>query len=403
MAVSLKPPGNLKPVKGVRLASCYCGIKKESVDDLVLFEINEQATIASVFTKNKFCAAPVTIAKQHLNQTHHPISYLLINSGNANAGTGELGLKNALRSCSAVADHVQKSSQSVLPFSTGVIGEQLHPEKIGMTVPELFKNLSEDNWLAAAKGIMTTDTLPKAVSKSLLIEGKTVTITGICKGSGMIKPDMATMLAFIATDAEIDTNDLNKCLQQSADITFNAITVDGDTSTNDACVLIATGRSGCKVDCHHQPFITALTEVFIALAQSIVRDGEGATKFIEINARQCRSKEDAKELAYTIAHSPLVKTALFASDANWGRILAAIGRAPIEGLNIDKVDLYLGDVCLIEQGLPHKDYSEEKGQRAVSGEDIKITVNLNLGDISATVWTTDLSYDYIKINAEYRS
>ena len=403
MSVGLLTPKELLPVQGVKLAACHSGIKKDSsIDDLVLIELDDNSSVASVFTTNKFCAAPVTVAKQHIDAAKS-VRYLLINSGNANAGTGHEGLQNSLQSCAAVAAETSSAKQSVLPFSTGVIGAQLPVEKITAAIHDLVKNLHEDNWLAAAKGIMTTDTLPKAVSRQIVINNTAVNITGICKGSGMIKPDMATMLAYVATDALIEKNELDSCLRQVVNTSFNSITVDGDTSTNDACLLIATGASGQSVDASHVKFMEALNEVFSELAQSIIRDGEGATKFIEIQVKQAVTLHDARELAYTIAHSPLVKTALFASDANWGRILAAIGRAPVSELDIDKVDLYLGDVCLIRNGLPDKDYTEQKGHDVMQQQDIVIRVKLNIGSQSATIWTTDLSYDYVKINAEYRS
>jgi len=403
MSVGLSEPSRLIPVKGVKLAVGHAGIKKNSVkNDLVLFQLGEQATVAAVFTTNKFCAAPVTIAKRHL-QHNNATRYLLINSGNANAGTGEQGIQSALSTCQAVAAEANADETEVLPFSTGVIGAQLPHHKIELVIPSLFQDLKEDNWLAAAKGIMTTDTLPKAASRQLTINGKVVTITGICKGSGMIKPDMATMLGYVATDAVISKQALSVCLKQAVDVSFNCISVDGDTSTNDACILIATGSSAVEVDDSNKEFMQALLEVFQQLAQSIIRDGEGATKFVTIQVEQATSQQDARELAYTIAHSPLVKTALFASDANWGRILAAIGRAPVSSLEIDQVDLFLGDVCLIEKGLPHPDYTEQKGQDVMKQQDITIRVNLNIGDAAATIWTTDLSYDYVKINAEYRS
>jgi len=403
MAVGLNPPQSLSIVPGIRLASAHCGIKADSTsDDLVLIEIASSATVSAVFTTNKFCAAPVTIAKSHLDQQPNS-RYLLINSGNANAGTGQQGLDDARDSCLALAELTEVPVETVLPFSTGVIGEVLPSAKIKSSLAELLKTLAEDNWLPAAQGIMTTDTTPKAVSRQISINGETVTITGICKGSGMIKPDMATMLAFIATDARIAEQELLRCLQQAVDLSFNSITVDGDTSTNDACVLMATGKSAIEVDSQHQSFIEALNAVFLDLAQSIIRDGEGATKFVEIQVDQAASKQDAATLAYTIAHSPLVKTALFASDANWGRILAAIGRAPLADLDIHKVDLYLGDVCLIEKGLPHPDYTESKGEAEMQKQDIRIRINLNSGQSSKILWTTDLSYEYVKINADYRS
>lgn len=403
MAVGLCAPEAILPVEGIRLASCYCGLKKKStLDDLVLIEVNESANIAAVFTTNKFCAAPVTVAKQHL-QSASGIRYLLINSGNANAGTGEQGLANAVQSCEAVAQLSGTNAQQVLPFSTGVIGQQLAVNKIQDALPGLVDKLHRDNWMQAVKGIMTTDTLPKAVSRQLTIDGKTLTISGMCKGSGMIKPDMATMLGYVATDAEIDSDTLSVLLKQAVDQSFNSITVDGDTSTNDACVLIASGTSGVKVNADHTAFVEALNEVFIILAQSIIRDGEGATKFIEIAINSAASIKDARELAYTIAHSPLVKTALFASDANWGRILAAIGRAPVDTLVIDKVDLYIGSTCLVRGGLPDPEYTEAKGQEEMAKQDIVIRVDLNVGTDAVKIWTTDLSFEYVKINAEYRS
>ncbi len=403
MAVGLHQPDQLLAVPGIKLAAGHCGIKKDkNIDDLVLIELEGGSSVSAVFTTNKFCAAPVTVARQHLHGQHTP-RYLLINSGNANAGTGLAGEENALKSCQAVADIGKVNVEAVLPFSTGVIGEPLAVDKIAQALPQMFDHLDENNWLAAAKGIMTTDTLPKAVSRRVDINGQPVTITGISKGSGMIKPEMATMLAYIATDAVIADELLSSLLKRAVDLSFNAITVDGDTSTNDACVLMASGKSGVQIDSQNHEFIQALNEVFTLLAQAIIRDGEGATKFVEVKIEHAASMKDANNLAYTIAHSPLVKTALFASDANWGRILAAIGRAPLEQLDIDSVDLYLGDVCLIENGLPHPDYNEQRGQTEMRKQDITIRVNLHLGEFSTTVWTTDLSYDYIKINAEYRS
>ncbi len=403
MAVGLSAPQSILPVQGVRLASCYSGIKvKSNLDDLVLIEIDPEANIAGVFTTNKFCAAPVTVARQHLHSSSK-IRYLLINSGNANAGTGDQGMATSIQSCEAIAQLTGTQTEQVLPFSTGVIGQQLAVNKIEAAIPGLLAKLDRNNWMQAAKGIMTTDTLPKAVSRQVTIDGESVTISGICKGSGMIKPDMATMLAYVATDAEIDSEILADLLKKAVDQSFNSITVDGDTSTNDACVLIASGTSGIKIDASQQAFVEALNDVFKRLAQSIIRDGEGATKFIEIAVNSAASSKDARELAYTIAHSPLVKTALFASDANWGRILAAIGRAPVEDLIIDKIDLYIGKTCLIKGGLPDPDYTEAKGQMEMSQQDIVIRVDLNVGDDSAQIWTTDLSFEYVKINAEYRS
>jgi len=403
MAVGLKPPGDLQQIAGIRLASVHSGIKSDAkAKDLVLIEINDDASVASVFTRNRFCAAPVNIARQHLALNPTP-RYLLINSGNANAGTGDVGIQHAVASCRAVADATAVSVSEVLPFSTGVIATELPLGCIEKAVPGLLDKLDRDHWLQAAEGIMTTDTLAKAVSAQLQIHNQTVSITGIAKGSGMIKPNMATMLSFIATDAQIETAELESLLGQMVSKSFNSITVDGDTSTNDACVLIATGGNGVPVSCSDNDFVEALQGVFQQLAQSIIRDAEGATKYVEIEVQQAASVSDAREVAYCIAHSPLVKTALFASDPNWGRILAAVGRANIENLDIDGVDLYLGNTCLLKRGLPDPDYREELGQAEMDSEEIRILVKLNQGSDSATIWTSDLSYEYVKINAEYRS
>ncbi|MDH3635290.1 MAG: bifunctional glutamate N-acetyltransferase/amino-acid acetyltransferase ArgJ [Gammaproteobacteria bacterium] len=403
MAVGLKAPGKLYPVRGIRLSAAHSGIKQNSeLKDLVLIETAAGSSVAAVFTRNRFCAAPVTVARRHLAKMPAP-RYLLINSGNANAGTGDLGIDDAVGSCAAVADVANVNSDTVLPFSTGVIATPLPRQKIVDAVPSLYASLAPDNWLPAAEGIMTTDTLPKAFSTQLMFGENTVSITGISKGSGMIKPDMATMLSYVATDALIETGELQSILRRVVASSFNSITVDGDTSTNDACVLIATGASGQRVSIENDDFVAALTQLFEQLAQAIIRDAEGATKFVEIEVLQARDGADAREVADCIAHSPLVKTALFASDPNWGRILAAIGRARVDNLDIESVDLYLGDTCLLRQGLPDPTYTEASGQAAMDGEEIKIRVNLNQGDASARIWTSDLSYEYVRINAEYRS
>ena len=403
MPVGLKAPGELIPIPGIRLAATHSGIKSDSnIKDLVLIEIASTANTSAVFTQNKFCAAPVVVAKQHL-QKDKKSRYLLINSGNANAGTGETGYQYALQTCERVAELTSQPVSSVLPFSTGVIAAELPIDKIDTAIPDLIKNLDEDNWLDAAEGIMTTDTLPKAVSHRVNFDGEFVTITGIAKGSGMIRPDMATMLAFVATDAKLDQQVLQDYLFQAVDESFNAISVDGDTSTNDACVLIASGESGVEVGTNNTTFYDAIKFVLQQLAQSIVRDGEGATKFVEIEVTGALKLADAREVAYTVAHSPLVKTALFASDPNWGRILAAVGRARIDDLEVDRVNLYLGETCLLKNGLPDKNYEEAKGQSEMNKEEIKITIDLGQGEKRAKVWTSDLSYEYVKINAEYRS
>jgi|TARA_B110000967_G_C18854641_1_gene546489 glutamate N-acetyltransferase/amino-acid N-acetyltransferase len=404
MAVGLKQPGQLLPVLGVRLSATHSGIKSNlDITDLVLVEISDSANLSATFTTNKFCAAPVTVAKEHLaKQTS--IRYLLINSGNANAGTGEQGYVDAIACCQAVAERAPSLSvDKVLPFSTGVIAAKLPADQICKSIPRLFDSLDEDKWLEAAQGIMTTDTFPKAISEQVVVSGETVTITGITKGSGMIKPDMATMLAYVATDAKIEKSLLDALIKKAVACSFNSITVDGDTSTNDACILIATGQANVEINSESSHFIEALIRVFKYLAQSIIRDAEGATKFVEIEVKNALTIDDAKEVGYTVAHSPLVKTALFASDANWGRILAAVGRAKIEALDVSCVDLYLGGTCLVKKGIPDGEYREALGQLEMSKEEIKITVDLNQGQCNASIWTSDLSYDYVKINAEYRS
>ena len=406
MPVGLKEPEEISAIAGLQLASMAAGIKKNGNDDLVVITIEASANCAATFTQNSFCAAPVTVAKNHL-ASEMPRA-LLINSGNANAGTGDTGLQNALQSCQWLAETLDCSAQQVLPFSTGVIGEQLPMPVLKAGIEKISNQLSEDNWLSAAQGIMTTDTVAKAVSKTITLDNKTVTISGIAKGSGMICPNMATMLAFIATDADIEADFLQQCLSTVVDESFNAITVDGDTSTNDACVLIATGKAANRplastAETEAAVFADALADICRHLAQAIVRDGEGATKFVTVNVLHAQSKDEAKQVAYTIAHSPLVKTALFASDPNWGRILAAVGRAGIEQLDISRVNIFLGDVCIVRHGGVDENYSEEKGQRVMQQDEISITVELNRADESATVWTSDLSHEYVRINSEYRS
>lgn len=403
MAVGLKAPTQLHPVKGVRLAAAHCGIKNDrSARDLTLIEIAAESNLAAVFTQSHFRAAPVQLCRQHLSD-EPATRYLLINSGNANAGTGAAGLKDAAACCAAVAAATGVSSTQVLPFSTGVIAEALPVKSITQAIPQLLAGLDAGNWFAGVEGIMTTDNLPKAVSVQLDIDGKTVSITGMAKGSGMIKPNMATMLGFIATDAKIQSDGLTQMLESMVARSFNSITVDGDTSTNDACVLIATGGSTVEVDRYHEPFCEALQAVFEKLAQAIIRDAEGATKFVEIVVDGAIDEADARSIAFTIAESPLVKTALFASDPNWGRFIMAIGRSPLTQIDTERVDLYLGSVRLLHQGMPDPDYREALGQAEMSRAEIRIRVNLNLGDAAARIWTSDLSYDYVKINAEYRS
>jgi len=403
MAVGLQAPANLFPVNGIRLAATHSGIKKDAAaKDLTLIEIAAESSIAAVFTQSHFRAAPVLLCQQHLRSK--PASrYLLINSGNANAATGQAGMRDANECCHALAAKAGVSVEEVLPFSTGVIAEPLPVEPIQQAIPGLLASLDAAGWLQAAEGIMTTDTLPKAVSLQLRIDNKPVSITGIAKGSGMIKPDMATMLTYVATDAEVDPENLRQMLGDLVKTSFNSITVDGDTSTNDSCVLIATGASGVLLDHNNEEFFLALQKVFTRLAQAIIRDAEGATKFVEINIEGAASEMDARSVGFTIAESPLVKTALFASDPNWGRFIMAIGRAPISNIDTDRIDLHLGSVRLLHRGLPDPEYQEAMGQKEMSGDEITIHVNLNLGDARARIWTSDLSYDYVKINAEYRS
>ena len=404
MPVGLSAPTELAPVAGIRLGSASAGIKKPGRRDVVVMEIAAGATCAAVFTRNAFCAAPVVVAREHL-QTGTP-RYLLVNTGNANAGTGAPGLHDARRSCVALAEQAGCAAQQVLPFSTGVIGEPLPVDKIEAALPAALAALRADAWIDAAHGIMTTDTLPKGVSRRVPMQGTTVTITGIAKGAGMIRPDMATMLSFIATDAGLPQAQLQRALADAVNASFNRITVDGDTSTNDSCVLIATGQAGAAItdaDRDYAAFAAALSEVCIELAQAIVRDGEGATKFVTIEVTEGRTAQECLDVAYTIAHSPLVKTALFASDPNWGRILAAVGRAGIGDLVLGDVRVYLDDVCIVSNGGRDPAYTEAAGQTVMNHAEVTIRVLLGRGAASERVWTTDLSYDYVKINAEYRT
>lgn len=405
MAVNFPPLSTLYPVDGIKMGTICAQIKQTQQDDVTLFVITPESTCAAVFTRNAFCAAPVTIAKQHL-LTNAPRA-LLINSGNANAGTGEQGLQDARYCCDIVAKLVNCRSEQVLPFSTGVIGQALPTDKISSVMATALAVTSSDNWENAAHAIMTTDTVPKGASIQKMIDGQLITITGIAKGSGMIKPDMATMLSFIATDAKIPQPLLQICLEQAVNASFNRITVDSDTSTNDSCVLIATGKSSLQINNIEQPafaaFCQALTQVCTQLAQAIVRDGEGATKFITIMVENGITEQECLAVAYTIAHSPLVKTAFFASDANWGRILAAVGRAPVDNLTIEAIKIYLGDVCIVEQGGVAANYTEAQGRQVMQQSEITIRVDLARGHQQAIVWTCDFSYDYVKINAEYRT
>lgn len=406
MAVNLTPATSLSPVKGIRLATLGAAIRYKDRDDLTLIEISEGASVAGVFTQNAFCAAPVTICRDHLQQVDD-IRYLIINAGNANAGTGEEGMTSAQMICAEVADETMTALNSVLPFSTGVIGEQLPYWKIVERIPELVEKLGSDNWMSAAKAIMTTDTTMKALSKTATIEGKTVTITGMTKGAGMIEPNMATMLAYVAIDVGIQQDTLQTILNEAVSSSFNSITVDSDTSTNDALILMATGQSGVVLDELNESdkkiVIDLIDSTCEELAQAIIRDAEGATKFVTINVEDAPDYAYAKEIAYSVARSPLVKTALFASDPNWGRLLMAVGKAPVKDLDVTRISLWLGETLLLENGEPAESYSEEQGQVEMDKDEITIRISLNSGEAKAHIWTSDLSHEYVTINADYRS
>ena len=408
MPVNLRVPDpqELKPVPGVRLGITMAGVRKANRRDLVVIALDEGAAVAGVFTKNRFCAAPVQVCREHLAMGG--IRGLVINTGNANAGTGADGLARARATCDALVPLLGVQPCQVLPFSTGVIMETLPVERIVAGFPAAVADLAADHWLEAAQGIMTTDTLPKAASLQVTIGGRTVTVTGIAKGAGMIRPNMATMLGFVATDAVVDPALLPALARDAADRSFNRITIDGDTSTNDSFVLIATQRAG------HAPIASfdsadgavlceAVAEVSRRLAQAIVRDGEGATKFITVQVEGGRAEDECRLAAYAVAHSPLVKTAFFASDPNLGRILAAVGYAGIDDLDQGLIDLFLDDVHVVTSGGRHPAYREEDGARVMKQSEITVRVHLHRGSAQATVWTCDLSHDYVSINADYRS
>jgi glutamate N-acetyltransferase/amino-acid N-acetyltransferase len=405
MAVGLNPPGELAVVKGVQLGVAKAGIRYQDRADLVVITLPQESSCAAVFTKNKCCAAPVTLARQHLLES--PTRALIINSGNANAVTGEQGMQNAEHTCRLVAEALGVDANQVLPFSTGVIGEQLNMSAMESGIPNAIADLHPENWLSAAEAIMTTDTVAKAVSTTVELQGQTVTITGMAKGSGMICPNMATMLAYVATDVALDQSLLQQCLLDGVDQSFNRITVDGDTSTNDALVLMATGESGVRISDldseDGQRFYRALEDVLVQLATAVVRDGEGATKLVRIDVCHAESMEDAKAIAFSIAHSPLVKTAIFASDPNWGRILMALGKADVKSLDMSRVNIQIGDVDLIIQGEPATTYHEALGKQVFAQDEINIAIDLGLGSARFNVWTSDLSHDYVSINADYRS
>lgn len=412
MAVNSPLPiaAHLTPVAGIELGHAEAGVRKPGRKDLLVMKLAPTATVAGVFTTNRFCAAPVQVCKAHLEGLHIaavPIRALVINTGNANAGTGEAGLAHANLVCAALADLLGCEVAQILPFSTGVILEPLPVDRVTAGLPQALANLQADNWYRAAETIMTTDTQPKAASRQVVINGETITLTGISKGAGMIKPNMATMLGFVATDATVSQTVLEHMVKQAADQSFNCITIDGDTSTNDSFMLIATGAAQLEVTSIDSPEYTALADAVTGLsrelAQMIVRDGEGATKFITVTVEAGKSVEECRQIGYAIAHSPLVKTAFFASDPNLGRILAAIGYAGVTDLDVSKLNLYLDDVWVARNGGRHPDYREQDGQRVMQQSEIAVRVHLARGDAAATIWTCDLSHEYVTINADYRS
>ncbi|KAI3598999.1 Glutamate N-acetyltransferase, N-acetylglutamate synthase [Cupriavidus necator H850] len=408
MPVNLPLPQaeNLKSVAGVELGWAEAGIRKANRKDVLVVRVAEGSTVAGVFTSNRFCAAPVQVCREHL-AAGKGIRALVVNTGNANAGTGEPGLANARASCDALAAQLGIATEQVLPFSTGVILEPLPVDRLVAGLPAAIANAKPDNWLAAAEAIMTTDTQPKAASRTVQIDGKTVTLSGISKGAGMIRPNMATMLGFIAMDAAVAQPVLQALVSYAADHSFNSITIDGDTSTNDSFVLIATGKSGAVVDRTEGPAFEALRDAVTALAQElaqmIVRDGEGATKLMTIRVEGGKDVAECRQIAYAVAHSPLVKTAFYASDPNLGRILAAVGYAGVNDLDVDRVNLWLDDVWVARDGGRNPDYREEDGQRVMKQAEITVRIALGRGKAEATVWTCDLSHDYVSINADYRS
>jgi len=411
MAVNSPIPvsSDLKAVAGIELGHAEAGIRKADRKDLLVMRLAETATVSGVFTKNRFCAAPVQVCKEHLAKrvAAKPIRALVINTGNANAGTGETGLANANATCAALADLLKCDATQILPFSTGVILEPLPVDRVKAGLPKAIANLQSDNWFNAALSIMTTDTQPKAASRQITINGQAITLTGISKGAGMIKPNMATMLGYIATDAAVAQPVLDQMLKYVADRSFNCITIDGDTSTNDSFMLIATGALTVNVtsvdSAEYKALLDAVLDLSQHLAQAIVRDGEGATKFITVTVEDGKDIDECRKIAYSIAHSPLVKTAFFASDPNLGRILAAIGYAGVDDLDVTKLNLYLDDVWVAKNGGRNPDYQEADGQRVMKQSEILVRVKLGRGSATSTVWTCDLSHEYVTINADYRS
>ena len=405
MPVGLKAPDRLGPVAGVRVATAALGGRGTPRDDLTLFELAPGASCVATFTRNAFCAAPVTVAREHLARAAP--RYLLVNAGNANAGTGAGGVEDARRCCALVAEAAGVPVESVLPFSTGVIGEPLPVERFENAVPVAVGRLDEAGWLDAASAIATTDIVPKGASRTVDLGGLTAVVTGIAKGSGMIRPDMATMLAFIATDAAVAPDALRTMTGEAVEASFNRITVDGDTSTNDACVVVATGALGnapVRPRSPHWPaLVGAVGDVARELAHAIVRDGEGATKFVTVEVEEGGSRSECLAVARTVAHSPLVKTALYASDANWGRILAAVGRAGVADLDVSRIRIWLDGVCIVRNGERDAGYTEAAGSEAVSRDEIVIRIALGRGEVAERVWTCDFSHQYVTINAGYRT
>lgn len=409
---NIAPPDIIHAIEGVEIGITAAGVRYKDRDDLVVFRLSETASVACVTTTNKCCAAPVLLVREHLQQlagSDKSARYLLINTGNANAATGEEGYRRALQTCKALADKVEVEVNQVMPFSTGVIGEVINSEAIINGLDNCLANLSQDNWLSAANAIRTTDTIPKVASTSVAVdEAISYKVTGISKGAGMIRPNMATMLGYVATDAPIAQPLLQQMLLELTNQSFNRITIDGDTSTNDCCVLIATGDDKANlIDStqhpHYEALYQALKEVFLRLATLIVRDGEGATKFITVKVTGGKTVEDCCDVAYAVAHSPLVKTAFFASDPNWGRIVAAVGYSGAENLDADQVSVTLDDVAICTRGQLDPSYTEEQGQEVMSRPEITINIDLGMGEATDTVYTCDLSHEYVSINADYRS
>ena len=406
MAVGDVAMPQMHVVHGVKIGSAEAYVRYQNRRDLVIFEFSQGTNVAGVFTQNAFCAAPVHVSKAHLEETNP--RYLVINTGNANAGTGKIGMANAQATCEKLAELAGVSQVEILPFSTGVIGEQLPMPRVLAGLQPALDSLKNDAWLDAATGIMTTDTTPKGASEQFELDGITYTMTGISKGAGMIRPNMATMLGFVATDAPIARDLVQQLLSTAVNQSFNRITIDGDTSTNDSCIFAATGQAGgveisSSTDPRYAQVAEVLTRIMKRLAQLIVRDGEGATKFITVAVEGGHNTQECCDIAYSIAHSPLVKTALFASDPNWGRILAAIGYAGVKDLDVEKIQVWLDDVQICKDGGAAEDYTEEAGSRVMAQSEITIRVALGRGDAKDTVYTCDLSYDYVKINADYRS